>query len=298
MTTTATGPETAPSAAAAPRLGFYPDIPFDEYVAIPALNGSSLLHLRRSPMQYRYHLDHPTPPTDAMILGTAAHRMILEPDKPGNIAVWGTDPDQKVRRGVVWEAFKAANADKMIVTKAECEAMIGMTVASHKCAPLMRYAGAKGQNELSMVWRDPVSGRIFKGRIDKLIPGGAHDTIFDLKTTRSCQKFKFGNQAYQLGYYIKMALYANGYKALTGKDAKVVLGAIESTPPYESAVYHCTSDTILQGLEDLDKILKTLAECEEKNIWPAAEVEETELVLPSYAYPQEDDDLSDLALEE
>jgi len=34
-----------------------------------------------------------------------------------------------------------------------------------------------------------------------------------------------------------MGLYAEGYEFLTGKEPKVVLGAIDSKAPHESAVY-------------------------------------------------------------
>ena len=71
------------------KPGFYYQMPFEEYAAVPALNGSSLLHLRRSPMKYKHELDNPTPPSPAMILGTATHRLILEPDRVGDFAVWG-----------------------------------------------------------------------------------------------------------------------------------------------------------------------------------------------------------------
>ena len=268
--------------------GFYEGMDFDGYAGIDALNGSSIVHMRRSPMFYKFMRDNPQPPTPAMVLGTATHRMILEPDRVNDFAVWGEQDDQKVRRGGVWEAFKAAHADRMIVTAAERDAMIGMAVGARKNIPIQKYANAKGKCEVSMFWTDPVSGRSFKGRVDKILP---NHTIFDLKTTRDCQSFKFGAQSYALGYHIKMALYWNGYKTITGHEPHLKLGAIESKAPHESAVYRVTKDVILQGLEELDVLLKTLAECEKTDTWPAAEEEETDLLLPTWATTQNDEDL-------
>lgn len=280
------------------NLGIFPGVDFDEYQKIDALNGSSLVHLRKSPMHYRYMLDNPQPPTPAMILGTATHRMILEPECAGDLAVWGEREGENVRRGKVWDAFQAEYAGKLIVTKAERDAMVGMAVGARRHAPIMKYASAsaKGHTEVTMVWIDKVSGRRFKGRADKILDKGR--VIFDLKTTRNCSKYKFGAQAWQLGYHIKMALYWNGYKALTGHEAKLVLGAIESKAPYESAVYRITTDVLLQGYDDLDALLKKLTACEELDEWPAAEPEEIELSLPTYAFSEQGDDLSDLALVE
>ena len=37
--------------------GFYLDMSFEEYAAIDALNGSSIVNMRRSPMYYRHAKD-------------------------------------------------------------------------------------------------------------------------------------------------------------------------------------------------------------------------------------------------
>ena len=100
------------------QLGIFPGVDWAEYQAIDALNGSSLLPMRRSPMLYKWMLDNPQPPTDAMTLGTATHRLILEPERVGDFEVWGEQEDQKVRRGQVWEAFRMAHAGQMIDTTA------------------------------------------------------------------------------------------------------------------------------------------------------------------------------------
>jgi hypothetical protein len=276
--------------------GVYTGMSWDDYCAIDALNGSKLIHMRKSPYHYKFMLDNPEPPTPSMILGTATHRMILEPERVGDFAVWGELEQEKVRRGRVWDEFQEDHAGKMIVTKGQRDEMVGMAVAARKHVPIMKYANAKGHSEVTLVWTDPVSGRRMKGRIDKLIPD--KHIIFDLKTCRSCDKYRFGGQAYSLGYHIKMAMYWNGYKTLIGTEPTMKLGAVESKKPHESAVYRITSDVLLQGFDELDALLRKLAGCEETNEWPAAEPDETELTLPTYAFTEQGtDDLSDLGLE-
>lgn len=262
-------------------------MPFEEYQAAAGLNGSSLMHLRRSPMRYQYELNHPTPPSPAMILGTATHRLILEPERVGDFAVWGEAEDQKVRNGKVWAAFQAAHFDKMIVTKKERDDMVGMATGARKNLPIRKYADGKGRCEVSMFWTDLVSKRRFKGRVDKILDAG--DVIFDLKTTRDCHPRRFGAQSYALGYHIKMALYWNGYKAVTGREPKMRLGAIDSKAPYESATYRITKDVILQGLQELDELLATLRGCEDADFWPAAHDEETDLLLPAWLGMEQND---------
>ena len=277
------------------NIGIFPGVPFEEYQKIDAINGSSLVHMRRSPMYYRHMMDHPQAPSAAMILGTATHRMILEPERVGDFAVWGLLKEEKVRQGAVWENFKRLNAGAMIVTKGERDAMVGMAVAARKNVPIMKYASAKGITEVSMVWVDKETGRMFKGRVDKIL---ANHTIFDLKTCRSCEKYKFGSQSFQLGYHVKMAIYWMGYRQLTGHAPDERLGAVESKAPHESAVYNITSDVLSQGLDDLTSLLIKLDDCEKTRYWPAAEPRELDLSLPSYAFTEAGDDLSDLQLVE
>lgn len=274
--------------------GLYYDMLFEDYAKIDAINGSSIVHMRRSPMYYRHCLDNPQPPTPAKVQGTATHRLILEPTRVGDFAVWGEGEGENVRRGKVWDAFKVAHASKMIVTADERDTMVAQMVALYKNPTARKYLAAPGPTEVSMVWTDKATGRRFKGRVDKLHEKGR--TIVDLKTTRDCTPYRFGGQAYSLGYHIKAALYWLGYRALTGNEPHFKFVAVESKPPYESAVYRAHPDIISQGMEDLDGLLKTLAECEASGTWPAAQQEEADLTLPTRAYTDPTDDLSELAL--
>lgn len=277
------------------QIGIFPGVAFEEYAKIDALNGSTLVNMRRSPMYYRHCLDHPQPPTPAMILGTATHRLILEPNKIGDFAVWGTLEEEKVRRGKVWENFQALNQGAMIVTVNERDAMVGMAAGARKNLPIMKYANMDGDTEVCMVWTDKASGRLFKGRLDKIIP--VHSIIVDLKTTRDCHPFRFASQAYALAYHIKAYIYVSGFQTLTAQRPKFKWLAIDSKAPHESAVYRATPDVLSQGATDLDEILKTLDVCEKTGLWPAAEQEETDLILPAYALTDVGESLEEFAVE-
>jgi hypothetical protein len=173
--------------------------------------------------------------------------------------------------------------------------MVGMAIAARKNLPILKYANAKGKTEVSMFWSE--GGRRFKGRVDKIITAGG-PCIFDLKTTRDCHSFNFGKQAYGLGYHIKMALYWRGYKAITGDDCKMKLGAIESKAPHESTVFRITSDVLLQGLEELDTLIRRVDECEQLDAWPAEHEEETDLMLPAWVAQGNEQNLDEFALAE
>lgn len=276
------------------KEGFVEGLPFSEYAAVDALNFSQLKPMMRSPLAYKYALDHPQEETPALFLGTLTHRLILEPNLVGEFAVWGELPDQKVRRGKVWDEFLAVFDGKEVITVGERDDMVGMAAAVRKFPSARKYLADSGPTEISMFWEE--NGRRFKGRIDKLIK--RTHTMVNLKTARTCQPYKFGAQAFTLGYYMHEALYWSGYKILTGTAPKQKIIAVESKAPHEAAVYRITPDVRTQGLEDLHELLERLAFCEKSNTWPAEMDEESDLTLPTYAIREPDADLGEMAIAE
>ena len=269
-------------------IGFYENMPFEEYAAVDALNGSALVHMMRSPLNFRWHEDNPQPPTDAMKLGTMIHSAILDPPLLEKIAVWGTKPEEKVRNGKVWDAFESQHADKTIMTRAEYEEACATVEGVLQCPAARAYLNEKGPAEISMFWIDPADGRYWKGRLDKLIRTKHTATIVDLKKTRSCSAYRFGAQAFSLGYHIKAAIYVSGYQILTGIRPKFRWIAMESKPPYECAVYRATDDVLVMGGQECERLTKLLDECTRTDHWPMEQEGEEDLPIPSYVIAQAD----------
>jgi hypothetical protein len=275
--------------------GFVEHMPYEEYAEIDALNFSTLKPMMRSPLAYKWALDNPHEETAAMMLGTATHRMILEPNRIGEFAVWGDTEEEKVRRGKVWDAFLAVQDGKTVITANERDAMVGISTMVRKNPLAAKYLRDEGPTEVSMFWHDRTTGRAFKGRIDKLIP--EKHIMVNLKTCRSSQPRRFGAQAFQLGYYAHEALYWDGYKQLTGESAKQKIIAFESKEPWEGAVYRITPDVRLLGLEKIQELLTRLQWCEENNSWPPEMEEESDLILPSYAMESDPESLEEFSTE-
>ncbi len=280
------------------EYGIFKGLSYEGYRSIPAVNYSSLKWMKRSPLAYRYFMDHPMPATAAMQLGSHTHRMILEPDTVGDFAVWGEQEGQNVRRGKVWEQFQAecAVSGKEVITKDERTSMIEMATAVRRSALAMRYLDG-GRSEVSHVWRDQAFDKACKGRFDKVIEVEGRPHIVDLKTTRDCRPLRFGNEAYRMGYHIQLAMYQEGYRILTGETPVMVEIAVENKPPYELVVYSINDDLLWKGYDDYKFLMKLLCESERTGKWPPAEESITDLTLPSYAYGSDADEfnLSDLA---
>lgn len=265
------------------RIGIFENLSWDEYDAVDALSGSSLMYMRRSPLTYIWNKDNPQPETDAMKLGKVIHTAILEPPLLGKIAVWGLTEEQKVRRGKVWDAFQEANKDLVILTKAEQGAVVDAVDGAYDTPVARHYLSDPGSTEVSMFWTDPYDGRHWKGRVDKLIRTKETATIVDLKKTRCCSPRRFGAQAYALGYHMKAAIYVSGYFILTGIRPKFKWIALEEKRPNECAVYRATPDVLTLGGDEVTSLVKRLDACEKSDVWPCEVETEEDLILPAYA---------------
>lgn len=270
----------------------HPGLDFAAYRSLEGLSISNLKVLRDSPLKFKHSMMTPHEETAAMALGTAAHCAILEPSKiKAEYVLW----DQGTRRGKEWEAFKAANTGKRILTVDEFEAINGMRKSVRTYAPAAPYL-AEGEAEVSMTWTDAVTGRPCRGRIDWLTEMDGSAVIVDLKTTRSVALFTFGAQSARLGYHLQLAYYFDGFHSITGRYPEMKILAVESSAPYEPALFSIPEDVILQGREEYRNLLTRLAECELSNHWPPALEVEEPLTLPSWVYGAMDDDLSGLGL--
>jgi PDDEXK-like domain of unknown function (DUF3799) len=270
--------------------------PFGDYLATPGISITRLKEIKRSPQHYQHRLVTPYT-SDALTLGTATHCATLEPERfECAYAIWSrraANGNMAPRKGQFWDEFCFQNDGKSFLT--EDEASDAMTIAAVvRASPIaMRYLGS-GEPEVSMTWE--MQGRACRGRIDWLTIIDGHPVLVGLKSARDCRQFVFGKQAAQLSYDCQWAWYFNGYKAITGKSAKVIEIVVESKPPHAVAVYRINDDILLTGEENYNAMLLKLDECERTNEWPGPEPEETELLMPSWYFSAPQDDISDLGL--
>ena len=135
-----------------------------------------------------------------------------------------------------------------------------------------------------MLW--DLHGRRCKARADWLttVELETQPVVVGLKTTRDCRPGPFGVQAARLGYHVQWAWYADGFKAITGKTARMVEVVVESTRPYAVATYHITDEVLDAGRDVIARLTGILDVCEQSGIWPGPVNGETDLELPPWAY--------------
>lgn len=178
-----------------------------------AVSSSALKELYDSKNPYWCHKKYiersvPQKRTDAMTIGSATHKRVLEPRAFKNeFAVW-----HGRRVGNKWNEFKEEHSHKDIITDIQYREIEEMREAVLKHPEASRLLSG-GEAETSVFWRDEETGVLLKARADytKIVNGSK--IIIDLKTCLSAEPEAFAKQLINLSYPIQEALYRDGFEA-------------------------------------------------------------------------------------
>lgn len=95
-----------------------------QYNEIPAVRRSALWEIRKSPMHYKYAVEHPEEPTEALRFGIAAHKFILEPETFFDEFVTVPKIDRRTKAGKEeWAELLASG--KEFVTESDMDTIPG-----------------------------------------------------------------------------------------------------------------------------------------------------------------------------
>ena len=270
------------------NYGIHIDIPASEYHAHAAASASKLKKLWQSTPAHLKADTEAFEPSAAMIMGTLAHSLILEPETPLPGIVVQPDeyePGKKWTRAAKvckeWEADQKAKG-LMVLRADEWKDALGMAeaVAWH---PLAHDLLVDGKPEVSLCAHDNANGLDIKARIDFLPNSGS--AIVDVKTTIDASERGFMRRAYDLGYHIQAALYLDLWNALmpTEPRTEFYFIAVENGKPYAVNVFKASQEFLSKGREDYKAALTLYAACVKADNWPAYSQEVKELGLPKYA---------------
>ena len=254
---------------------------FPAYQALPGVNFSSLKAMADSPLHYRHRLTTPRMDTPAMRFGRAIHTAVLEPDRfPLEYVVF----DGPRRAGKAWDEFEAANADRTILKTDEYAACLAVRDAVRNYGPAANLL--RGESEVSIQWTDAATGIECKARLDHIHAGA----IVDLKSTSSLDAHDFERTAADLLYHGQLAMYRRGLAACGAEscdDAPVII-AVESSAPYDVAVFEPTDDALSIGDGLVSDLLFRLSQCRERDSWPGRFDSPQPLTLPPWLMGDDD----------
>lgn len=272
-------------------------LPMDNatYHALTDVVSKSHLDLvAKSPLHYwaRYlDPDRVEPePTAAMLLGTALHTHVLEPDTCQDryvIAPEGIDRRTKAGKEA-WAEFEAAAAGKTVLSKPDAEQIMrmGESVLTHPAASLL-LDQLPGKAETTWMWTDAATELRCKCRPDWLTDDGS--LIIDLKTTEDASPRGFERSVANYRYWVQAGFYVEGLHRATGKRPdQFIFICVEKKPPYAVAVYAAAAEMIEAGWKQAQLDLEVLATCKAANAWPGYSDQIETINLPPWMRPRPD----------
>lgn len=228
------------------------DLPFDQYLALPAVSKSYLWNLTKCPAAAQVE----TPDKPEYAIGRASHCYILEGTEvfDAHFAV-APKVDRRTKDGKAeWERFLELAGDKETISFDDYDAIIGMSESVHSHPMAGHILAAGGWPEVSAVWHDEETGMRCKARADLLTPQGV---IIDLKTCRDAG-YGFQRDVASFGYHVQAASYLSAFAA---KADSFVFIAVEKAPPYRCECYVLDDEYLSAGYEKYRELLALEKQC-------------------------------------
>lgn len=278
-----------------PEPGIYSGIEDSEYFRWKAVSNSRLGPLRKSPLHCRYAMDHPSEPTDALILGSAVDCLVFTPKDFNSKFVTPGQCEATTQKGKQcsnqalrlqesgWSCGVHASGPELnarrILTKEQGETACAMAKAVHDHPGASVLLAACEELQLSLVWRE--NNLTCKGRLDGLASGLR--TIIDLKTTVDASPDYFSRKIFDYGYHRQAAMYMRGATACGIEVEHFAIVAVENAPPHAVAVYRLENSAVEIGNTELLRLLDKYEHCEATGVWPGYSEEPLAIGVPKWA---------------
>ena len=260
-------------------------MPNEVYHAHDSVSKSSLDLFDRSPAHL--HFAEPFKSSRAMVIGTAIHTALLEPERfKKEYLLLDSVTD---RRSAVYKDAIKHTPEENVLVATEAKNVKSMTETAKSNTDFIDYASEGYEVELSFFGICSATGEAIRCRFDMLTSSGR---ALDLKKTRDARPSEFSKSVFNYRYHVQHAFYSHVYKCVTGDDLKSFeFFAIEETSTHTNAIYSLCEETLELGNYYMMKNLKDYASCENpaSSIW----IEKETISLPSWAYSQYESDIEE-----
>jgi exodeoxyribonuclease VIII len=276
-----------------PKLGIFDDISNEDYHRGVGISKSGLDLINRSPLHYKTIKAHPKPSTPAMLIGSAFHCLVLEPDKfpteyitvpkdaprkPTAAQQNAAKPSAKAIESIKWWSdFDKETEGKIVISNKAGDNefwspgdwdrihFMAESVKKDPVASILLDPG-QGRAENSVFWIDPEHRKLCKCRPDFI--NDAHNVCVDLKTTIDASFTGFGKSAASYRYHVQDAFYRDGLSAVGQPVQSFIFVAVEKEPPYAVACYVLNEEAKRVGRIQYRDNLYTYKQCYERDEWP------------------------------
>lgn len=256
------------------RTGGIVNMPFDAYMTGPELSKSKLWTAHTHSLR---HALVARDPSNAMVMGSATHCAVLEPDTFATRYHRGPDD----RRGLKWKEAIDEYGDRLL-TSADYDKAIAIRDAINSEPDIKRLLSTLDMTEASGFWTDPETGLACRCRPDGY--ASKMGLLVDLKTTRDARVHGFKRSVAEYGYHAQEAFYTDGWRACGFDVEAFVFIAVETEPPYACCLFELGPQSAEEGRACMRAALAAWAEAEHTGIWPAYPTHVQRLDLPRWAY--------------
>lgn len=262
-------------------VGIHHGLDINQYHAGPGLSKTMLDAVHRSVAHYLALLQTPREATPAMVLGSAIHTAILEPElyKAQFVVVEGDGRTKEVKEA----RSEAAKTGKTVLTGEQGDTVRKVSDAffAHPTAPSVVE---EGEPEVSLFWEDEETGLLLKARPDWLREDG---DVMDLKTTKDARANEFSRTIYNFRYHVQAAMIADACNALDLDFQNFMPIALETEAPYCLTVFRLDSEAVELGRKAYRADLKRLVEYRDKQSWAGYDYQVVSVGVPAWAARQE-----------
>lgn len=260
---------------------FVTDMPNEAYHAYAGISKSGLDLIDRSPAHYAYAPPHE--PSRAMVIGSAIHAAILEPELFAEKYMLLRDVTDR-RSSVYKQAIKAHPAD-LVITGKEADLVAGMQESALFNPAINELLALHGLSEVTAFVLCPDTGVLLRSRFDYLTETGV---IVDLKKTQDIRYDQFARSVGRYRYHVQDALYSCVYSLLTGDVPRFVFACIEEQSPHASKLYELDDEAKMIGLRLARRNIATYAQCVADGHWPFPDGSLELMSLPGWCLEEED----------
>lgn len=262
---------------------YEPGLSFRRYREIgkdlPILTVNASLLKEPTPLHSKYAMEDKDGTSDALSLGDAVHKAILEPDAfeknfDDFYMLWTDTKGLDTKKAV--EA-RILHPDKILLNQQMVDQVRWMRDAAHRHKLVAWLLSQCKERELSGVAPDKDLGIVRKIRVDACdgigTPGESwSDYLLDLKSTRNV--LDFGREIRNYNYDIQAAYYLDTDGMITGKTRQGFLFiAVSNNPPYCARVYTLLPEAIEKARIIYKRRLAALADAYIHRQWEAWENE-------------------------
>ena len=234
-----------------------------------AISKSRLEKMSVCPSYFKWCEDNPQEPSDDMVLGSAFHKIVLEPQDFNKEFIIMEKFDRRTKEGrLAYEhQMQLVQSGMQVITQEQYETICGMrdSLLKNKYAKVL----LQGNAEQSFYFNDDLTGEYCKCRPDiwrKLKDDSV--VLVDLKSTKSAKTEDFVRDVVKYGYDLQTFHYTNGVsKVLNIPKDKIsfIFIAVEKKPPYLCNILQADEFILQRGETLFREYIGTLHECKETN---------------------------------